>query len=159
MSGSRCFLSNVLPELILLSFCSKTRQGHNQKSQCYDGGVELPEHMEQPCLLLPTYFPDYTAEKNVQNLWGAMRSQQRHKGGCRSKCKTGQVTKCRTQLRSLVFHLRFYQSALLKSANMRWSRGHRPSVLEPERPSATHSGESGASSGHWCDFMAKGINF
>lgn len=54
--------------LTLLSFHSKTGQGHNQKSQRYDGGMELPELLERPFLLLPAYFPDYTAEKNMQNL-------------------------------------------------------------------------------------------
>lgn len=84
-------------------FYSKTGHGQNQKSQRYDGGVELPELLERPFLLLPTCFPDYTAERNVHNLWGPLRSQQRHKGGRHSKCRPGQMTERRTQPRSLVF--------------------------------------------------------
>lgn len=89
----------VTPALTLLSFHSKTRQGHHQKSQRYDGGVELPELLECTVLLLPAYFPDYAAEENLQNMWSPLLSDQGHKGGPNSNRKTGQMTKSHQNLR------------------------------------------------------------
>lgn len=72
-----CFFG---PTLTSLSFHSQTRQGPPQESERYGGGVELPQLLEPPLLLLSTDFPVHAADENVQNVRRPLRSQRGHKG-------------------------------------------------------------------------------
>lgn len=74
------FQCGDLPLSFALSLVSETWWGRDQKNQQYDDTVELPKLLEPSLLLLPPHFPDCTAQKTVQKVWGPMLWFKSRKG-------------------------------------------------------------------------------